>query len=214
VIACRALVFDMDGLMVDSEPLWFDVERRFARQRGGDWTEELAHACVGRGIANTLRTMRDDLGLPIDLEQDAAAVVAAFVARVGELALKSGCEELLEDARGRGVPCALASSSARRLVNATLDRFAMQRRFDAVVSGDDVARVKPAPDIFLEAARLLAVDAADCVVLEDSMAGVEGARAAGMRVIAVPEHDPSRFAAAADAVVRDLHEAKRLLAWP
>ena len=125
--------------------------------------------------------------------------------------MKIGCEELLDVARERGVPCALASSSAKVLVEATLARFALGDRFGAVVTGDCVTRPKPAPDVFLEAARRLRTDVAGCVVLEDSLAGVKGARAAGMRVIAVPEREPERFVGVADAVVRDLHEARDLL---
>jgi sugar-phosphatase len=223
VIRCDALLLDMDGLMVDSEPLWFQVERDFARARGGEWTAELWTGCIGQGMAHTLRVMREAFGFAIDPERDAAEIVASFIARVGELALKPGCEELVAAARDAGVPRAVASSSARRLVDATLARFALRDRFDAVVTGDCVARPKPAPDIFLEAAARLGVAPAACVVLEDSLAGVRAARAAGMRAIAVPEHAPERFAALADGpdapdapgviVVRDLHAARALLHW-
>jgi sugar-phosphatase len=208
VISCRALIFDMDGLMVDSEPLWFEVERSFARNRGADWSEALAHASVGQGLARTLRTMNELLGFAVDIERDSAIIVDMFVARVGELTLKPGFVELFDGAVARGVPCAVASSSAHRLVAATLARFSLLDRFAAVVAGDQVARPKPAPDIFVEAANRLRAAADDCVVLEDSLAGVTGARAAGMRVIAVPERDPERFASLADAVVPDLHEAR------
>jgi sugar-phosphatase len=211
VLVCSALLFDMDGLMVDSEPLWFDVEREFARARGGDWPEALANACIGQGIARTLQTMHERFGFAVDVERDGAAIVDMFIARVGELALKPGFEDLLAAAGEHGVACAVASSSARRLVEATLARFALRARFDAVVSGDCVASPKPAPDIFLEAARRLGAAPAACVVLEDSLSGVKGARAAGMRVIAVPEREPGRFAAIADAVVGDLHEARRVV---
>jgi HAD superfamily hydrolase (TIGR01509 family) len=211
VIACRALVFDMDGLMVDSEPLWFQVERDFARSRGGDWSEELAHACVGTGIAHTLRSMEEAFGFAVDIERDAQTIVSAFVERVGELSLKRGCGELLDDAHARAVPCAVASSSARRLVEATLSRFGLHERFRAVVTGSCVARPKPAPDIFLEAARRLGAAAEQCVALEDSLAGVLAARAAGMRAIAVPERAPERFAGMADAIVADLHQAREIL---
>jgi beta-phosphoglucomutase-like phosphatase (HAD superfamily) len=212
VIPCRALLFDMDGLMVDSEPLWFEVEREFARARGGNWTEELGTACIGQGMANTLRMMQASFGFPVDLVRDASVIVELFVARVGELTLKPGFEELLADARSRGVPRALASSSARRLVEATLARFGVRESFDAVVTGDCVAHPKPAPDIFLEAARRLGVPPEACVVLEDSLAGVRAGRAAGMRVIAVPEGLPSaEMTALADAAVGDLHAARPLL---
>jgi HAD superfamily hydrolase (TIGR01509 family) len=211
---CGALVFDMDGLMVDSEPLWFAVEREFVRARGGPrdgWTLELWTGCIGQGMANVLRVMHEAFGFAVDLERDAAEIVESFVARVAELTLKPGCEELVAAARARDLPRAVASSSARRLVEATLGRFAMRGRFDAVVTGDCVARPKPAPDIFLEAAARLGVEPAACVVLEDSLAGVQAARAAGMGVIAVPEHAPERFSGLADAVVADLHAARALL---
>ncbi len=212
-IACRALVFDLDGLIVDSEPLWFRVERDFARARGGDFTPELGRACVGRGMANTLRVMRDELGLAVDVERDADVIVDAFIERAGELSLKPGLAELLVEAEARGVPRAVGSSSARRLVEAVLARFGVRARFGAVVTGDCVAQPKPAPDIFVEAARRLGVAAGECVVLEDSLSGVRAGRAAGMRVIAVPEGDPAPFGALADAVVRDLHEARARLAF-
>ena len=212
MIPCRALLFDMDGLMVDSEPLWFQVERDFARARGGDWTEELGTACIGQGMANTLRVMHESFGFPVDVERDASVIVELFVARVGELTLKTGFDELLAEALSKGVPRALASSSARRLVEATLARFGVRERFDAVVTGDCVAHPKPAPDIFLEAARRLGVPPDGCVVLEDSLAGVRAARAAGMRVIAVPEGVASaEMTSLAEAVVSDLHAARAIL---
>jgi beta-phosphoglucomutase-like phosphatase (HAD superfamily) len=207
-IDCGALVFDMDGLMVDSEPLWFAVEREFARRRGGDWTAELALTCVGQGTPHTLRVMQATFGFEVDVVRDARTVAEMFVARVEELALKPGFPELLEAGLAAGLPCALASSSARPLVEATLRRFGVRARFAAVTTGDDVERAKPAPDVFLLAAERLGVAPRACVVLEDSMAGVRAARAAGMRVVAVPERDPARFAGLADAVVADLHEAR------
>jgi len=213
VIDCRALVFDMDGLIVDSEPLWFRVESDFARTRGGDFTAALAQTCVGRGMAHTLGVMRDQLGLAVDVERDADVIVDLFIERVGELELKTGFEELLLASQARGVPRAVGSSSARRLVEAVLAHFGVRARFDAVVTGDCVERPKPAPDIFLEAARRMGVAPSGCVVLEDSMSGARAGKAAGMSVIAVPESDPSPFAAVADAVVVDLHQARALLAF-
>lgn len=212
MIPARALVLDMDGLMVDSEPLWFEVERAFARRRGGDFDEEHARLCVGKGLASTLGFMTQTFGFPTDPEADAAEIVDAFIAGTGSLVLKPGCRALLDRARGR-VPLALASSSPERLIAAVVERFALAPILDAIVSGDHVAHPKPAPDVFLLAASRIQVAPRDCVVLEDSLAGATAGRAAGMRVIAVPEGDPRGrgFEQVADAIVRDLDEASALL---
>jgi sugar-phosphatase len=211
LIDARAVLFDMDGLMVDSEPLWFEVERDFARARGGDWTPALAHACIGKGLANTVRTMREVMGLDVDDVRDGAVIVDLFLSRAHRLALKPGCAELVEAARGV-VPIAVASSSAGRLVRGVLEGLGVASRFDAIVSGDDVARTKPAPDIFLEAARRLNVAPEGCVVLEDSLAGATAGHAAGMRVIAVPEQETPGIERVATFVVRDLFEARAKIA--
>jgi beta-phosphoglucomutase-like phosphatase (HAD superfamily) len=202
----------MDGLLVDSEPLWAKVEAEFARVRGGDFTAAHAEQCVGRGLERTLLVMHEAFGFPIDLERDSAEIVARFVARAGELALKPGALALLDAAKGI-VPVALGSSATRRVVLAVLDAVGLGSRFAAIVCGDDVARTKPAPDIFLECARRLGVEPRACVVLEDSLAGVEAGRAADARVIAVPERRPvdPRISEIADHVVVDLFEALGLL---
>jgi beta-phosphoglucomutase-like phosphatase (HAD superfamily) len=201
----------MDGLMVDSEPLWFKVQGEFVRARGGRWTREEADRCTGRGLANALRVMGQQPGVAVDVDRDMKAILDAFQGRVGELELKTGCLDLLALAGKRSVRRAVASSSAKRLVDAVLGRFGLAPSFEAVVSGEAVTRAKPAPDIFLAAADRLGVPPSDCVVLEDSLAGVEAGKAAGMRVVAVPEHADGRFASLADAVVADLNEASKLL---
>ncbi|HEY4116629.1 MAG TPA: HAD family phosphatase [Byssovorax sp.] len=214
--APAALLLDMDGLMIDSEPLWFEVEREFVRARGGGdaWTDAMWRGCVGKGTPNTLAVMRDELGLAVDPAVDHEPLHDLFVARVSGLVFKAGLAELLDAASGRA-RLALASSSPARLVGAVLDRFELRSRFDAVVTGSDVARHKPAPDVFVEAARRLGVAAIDCLVLEDSLPGVTAARAAGMSVIAVPEGDLAGrdFDAVADAIVADLHEARARIDW-
>jgi HAD superfamily hydrolase (TIGR01509 family) len=208
-----ALLFDMDGLMVDSEPTWFAVEADFARARGAEWTAELAHACIGKGLVNTLRTMESSLGLRIALDADQAEIIDRFLARAPQIAVKPGCRELIAAASGR-VPMAVGSSSARRLVLGVLEGLGLASSFGAIVTGDDVARPKPAPDIFLEAARRLGVAPGGCVVLEDSLAGATAGHAAGMRVLAVPEHPTPGLEAVATRILANLHEARTLLELP
>jgi mannitol-1-/sugar-/sorbitol-6-/2-deoxyglucose-6-phosphatase len=207
-----ALILDLDGLLVDSEPHWFQVERAFCRARGFDWTEDLASACVGRGLPATLAAMGGRFGFAVEQDRDAAAVVDAFIAGVEHLSLKRGAAELLDAARGR-LPAALASSSPRRLIDSVLRRFELRARFGAVVSGDDVVHPKPAPDIFLRAAAELGVAPARCAVLEDSLAGAAAGRAAGMIVVAIPEGpwEGRGFDAVADVCLPDLVEALRWL---
>lgn len=208
----RALLWDMDGLLVDSEPLWFQVERDFAKRRGGDFTEEQARHNIGKGIRHTVTLMHELFGFPVDVERDVDEMIGDFMARVDELSLKPGAQELL-DRTTRTHGLALASSSHRRLIDKTLDRFDLLPYFDAIVSGEDIAKPKPAPDIFLRAARLLAVPIGECVVLEDSLAGVTAGRAAGAIVVAVPEGplDGRAFADFSDLVASDLDAAARWL---
>lgn len=206
-----ALLLDMDGLLVDSEPLWFQIERDFCLDRGFDWTEALAAACVGRGLGATLAIMGERFGFAPDPERHGAEVIDRFIASVGDLSLKPGAGALLDAARD-ALPLALASSSPRRLIEAVVDRFDLRPRLAAIVSGEEVARPKPAPDIFLRAAAELGVSPARCAVLEDSLAGATAGRAAGMIVIVVPEGpwEGRGFEAVAEVIVPDLLHA---LAW-
>ncbi len=212
MLRAAAVLFDMDGLLVDSEPLWAEVERDFARVRGGEFTEEMARNCVGKGLLNTLLVMRDAFGFTVDPVADTEEILSRFIARVGDLSLKKGALAFL-DAAASKVPIAIGSSSARRLVEATLGRFELMARFSAIVCGDDVAHPKPAPDIWLEASRQLRVPIERCLVLEDSLAGCVAGRAAGAQIIAVPESSPERFVAHADHVCVDLEEALRLVVF-
>jgi len=210
-----AIVLDMDGLMVDSEPLWFGVEGAFAATRGGQWTRALARRCVGRGTAYSLGVMSETFGFSVDLVRDTGEIMDAFLARVGELELKPGCRELLDAAAGR-LPLAVASSSPRRLIRAVLERFELGPRFGVVVSGEEVPSPKPAPDVFLRAAAELGTAPGACAVLEDSLAGATAGRAAGMFVIAVPEGpwEGRGFESVADRIVADLFAARASIVLP
>jgi len=209
----RALVFDMDGLLVDSEPLWHEVEKEFIAARGGVWTLELALRVTGMGIGPAIRVMGQACGFDVDEERDVAEMEDRFVARVDEVSLKPGALPFLGDARGR-LPLALASSSTRKLIDTILRRFNVQGYFQATVSGREVPRAKPFPDVYLRAAELLGVEPAACLALEDSRNGARAAQAAGMVVIAVPEGNTEGFESLANAVVGSLDEARLLVELP
>ncbi|MEM1029247.1 MAG: HAD family phosphatase [Myxococcota bacterium] len=206
-IETEALIFDMDGLLIDSEPVWGEVERELARGHGlTAWSDEVAARCVGKGLAHLVAVMREVAGLPLSVSAGVEALVDGFIARVGTLSLQPGAGALLD--ASEGLPRALATSSPRRLAEAVLAHFGLASRFDVVVTASDVAHAKPAPDIFLAAVRGLGTRG---VVLEDSLAGVTAARAAELTVIAVPEHAPERFAPLTPYVAADLIEARTWL---
>jgi len=204
-IETEALIFDMDGLLIDSEPVWWRVEAALAQRHGVSWTDELAAQQVGKGLDHLIEVMREH-GLQLTVEAGVTELIDDFIERVDELSLQPGVVELLE--ASEGMPRALATSSPRRLAEAVLKRFALTPRFDVTVTATDVTHAKPAPDIFLAACEGLGKRG---VVLEDSFAGVTAAVAAELPVIAVPELDPERFAALTPYVVNDLHEARKLL---
>lgn len=208
----RALLFDLDGLLVDSEPVWFEVESAFLATLGHVWTHADALACMGQGTPNTLRLWRDRFGVEVDLERDTETILDGVIARAPSIPLKPGARSLLEWAARRRVPMAVASSSRHRLIEAVLAAKDLRPYFASVVSGQDVSRGKPAPDIFLLAAERLGVPPEQCVVLEDAVAGTMGALAAGAQVIVVPSAPDPRFATLAAHVVASLELVPTLLA--
>ncbi len=206
-----ALIFDMDGLMIDSEPLWWRVEKQLASEHDLVWTDDLARSCVGKGLPNVIVTMRRELGLEFEVDAGVTWLVDAFIARVDELTLHRGCEAMMQAADDSNTPMAVASSSTRALIDAVMKRFGFEGRFQATVSGDSVENSKPAPDIFLRAAELLGIEPAQGLVFEDSIAGVKAANAAGIPVIAVPEFDRDAFDELTPHVVESLEHARGLI---
>jgi len=209
----RALVFDMDGLLVDSEPLWHEIEKDFIAARGGQWTHELAMQCTGMGIGPAIILMGQTCGFAVDEERDVAEMEDRFCARVADAKLKPGAQRFLQEAQGR-LPIGLASSSTRKIIDTVLGHFKVRDYFQVTVSGREVPRAKPFPDVYLKAAELLGMQPSDCLALEDSRNGCKAARAAGLEVIAVPEHSAADFEVLADAVVGSLDEARERVDLP
>ena len=184
--ALRAVLFDMDGRLVDSEPLWFEVERAGMVRLGGQWGEADQRALIGGSLDRTVSWLLAKAAAPASREDVARWLVdemAALILARG-LPLQPGAGPLLAALDAVGVPCALVTASSRAIMDAVLTVTGLS--FDVTVCGEDVRRGKPDPEPYLLAAARLGVPAAGCVVLEDSPTGIAAARAAGCPVIAVP----------------------------
>jgi HAD superfamily hydrolase (TIGR01509 family) len=180
------VVLDLDGVLVQTEELWDEVRERFARERGGRYDAEAQRAMMGMSSLEWSRFMNEELGVPEPPERISAEVVRRMEARYRErLPLIDGAREAVERLAARW-PLGLASSSNRPLIDAVLELSGLAQFFQATVSSEEVAGGKPAPDVYLEAAARLGVDPARCAAVEDSHSGIRSARAAGMRVIAIP----------------------------
>jgi HAD superfamily hydrolase (TIGR01509 family) len=208
-VSIDAVVFDLDGVIIDSEAIWDEVRERYVRERGGRYDAEAQRAMMGMSSTEWSRYIHDELGVDLPPEQINADVVALMEARYREhLPLVAGAREAVA-LMAESFPLGLASSSNRPLIDAVLDQAGLAALFAATVSSEEVPRGKPAPDVYLEAARRLAVEPKRCVAIEDSHAGIGSAKAAGMRVVAIPHpHYPpdAETLAAADAVLASIAE--------
>ncbi|MFL5964834.1 MAG: HAD family hydrolase [Gaiellaceae bacterium] len=204
-----AVVFDMDGVIVDSEQVWDDVRERYTREVGGTYTESATRDMMGMSSLEWSRYMAESLGVPGTPEEINAAIVERMLQRYGEAPpLIPGAVEAVRRCAERW-PLAVASSSNPELIEVVLDTAGLHDVIPVVVSSQEVARGKPAPDVYLEAARRLGVDPRRCAAVEDSHNGIRSANAAGMRVIAIPNpHFPpdEEALAQADVVLRSIDE--------
>ena len=182
----EAVVFDLDGVLLDTEQVWDDVREALARERGGRYDEQAQQAMMGMSSGEWSSYMHDELGLPEPPEEINAEVVRRLLARYRErLPLIPGAAEAVERLAERW-PLAVASSSNRDLIEEFLGGSGLRERFCTWVSSEEVGRGKPAPDVFLEAARRLGVPPQRCTAIEDSANGLRAAKAAAMRVVALP----------------------------
>jgi HAD superfamily hydrolase (TIGR01509 family) len=192
-----AVVTDLDGVVIDSEGVWEEVREAFVRRHGGRWPEDTQRRMMGMSTAEWAAFMRSDLAVPLEPDDIARGVIEAMLARYrAELPTLPGARAALARLAERW-PLGLASSSPREVVDAVLSLAGIDDLFRTVVSSDEVAAGKPAPDVYLEAARRLGVAPADVVALEDSTNGIRAAHTAGMAVVAVPN---AGFPPAADAL--------------
>jgi beta-phosphoglucomutase-like phosphatase (HAD superfamily)/spore germination protein YaaH len=181
-----AVLWDMDGTLIDTEPYWMECEYELVAEFGGRWTDADAHAIVGADLHESGRYIRDVGGVDLPIDEIVNRMIDGVIARVRRtMPWRPGARDLLAKLRASKVPCALVTMSWRRLADAIVGQLP-PGSFAATIVGDEVSRGKPHPEPYLAAARALNVSPRDCVVLEDSPRGVRSAKSAGCHVIAIP----------------------------
>ena len=204
-----AVVFDMDGVLIQSEEVWDEVREAYVRDRGGRYDTEVQRAMMGMSSTEWSRYLHEAAAVPDEPEAINAEVVRRMLAAYHEhLPLIDGAVDAVRRLAAH-YPLGLASSSNRPLIDTALEISGLAACFTATVSSEEVARGKPAPDVYLEAARRLGVEPRSCAAVEDSHGGIRSAKAAGMRVIAFPNpsYPPdAESLAQADVTIRSLDE--------
>jgi HAD superfamily hydrolase (TIGR01509 family) len=213
VRAIEAAVFDMDGVLVDTERDWDGARRSVAEALGGTWSPHATTDMIGMSAPEWSAYMHDALGVDAEPAEINRRVVAEMLDRVGGgPPLLPGAAEAVRGLAARW-PLGLASSANREVIDAVLDASGLASLFSATVSSEEVARGKPAPDVYLAAAEALGVAPSAAVAIEDSANGIRSAAAAGMLVVALPNahYPPSAEALElADVVIESLAELERL----
>ena len=185
----RAVLFDMDGTIIDTEPFWLEAEMDLAARHGVKWDLADALKQVGQGLRITSKNMQD-AGIPLTIDEMVVDMIDFVVNKVKlQQPWCAGALELIQEIRDAGIPTALVTMSYNRLANQVLESIGFQA-FDVVVTGDSVKNPKPHPEPYLKAAELLEVAIEDCVAFEDSVPGIRSAAASGAVAIAVPNHVP------------------------
>ena len=205
----EAVVFDLDGLLIETEEIWDEVREALVRERGGRWTDTAQRDMMGMSSTEWSRYLHDELGLQEPPEELNRLVVERMAEHYREeLPLLPGAVQAVERIAARW-PLTVASSSNRPLIDLVLELAGVAPYFRATVSSEEVPRGKPAPDVYLEAARRLGVAPERCAAVEDSESGIRSAKTAGMKVIAIPNRSfppGDEVLASADVVLRSLEE--------
>jgi HAD superfamily hydrolase (TIGR01509 family) len=208
-VGIRTVIFDLDGVLIDSEERWARAKEELVRETGGRWKPEASHAMLGMSSPEWSRYLHEELGVPLAPEEINAAVVQRMLEDYRrDLPLIEGARDAVLRLAARW-PLGLASSSNREVIDVVLEAAGLADAFAVTVSSEEVARGKPAPDVYLEAAARLGTAPPDAAAIEDSTNGLLAARAAGMAVVAIPNpaFPPGEEAlAAADVVLGSISE--------
>ena len=214
-LVTSAIIFDLDGLLADSEPWWNQIDAKLLAEYGSDYHGEYHREVLGVSYPLAIDFYKKAFGITATTEE--------MMKRRGEIAteffrdkvgLFSGAKEVLEELKKMKLRLAVATSSVASSARPFLNRHQITKFFDVVVTGDEVEHGKPAPDIYLAAAKKLNVSTADCLVIEDALSGIAAAKAAKMRVVAIPDRrfvDPAEYERQADYVLNTLQQLPQLV---
>jgi HAD superfamily hydrolase (TIGR01509 family) len=211
----RAIIFDLDGVLADSEPWWNQIDAQLLREYGADYHGEYHEEVLGVSYPIAVEFYKKKFGVSAPTEEmmkRRGEIAAEFFSdRVG---LFPNAKRVLEQLRGMKLLLALATSSVSASARPFLDRHQLTQFFDVIITGDEIERGKPEPDIYLRTAEKLGVSADECLVIEDSLSGIAAGKAAHMRVAAIPDRrfvDPGEYEKEADYVLKDLSEIPTLI---
>lgn len=212
----QALLFDMDGILADSEPMWNQIDAAMLREHGVSYSGEHKDQVLGVSFPIALQFYLTRYELRTTIEEMAlrrTSIAHDFYAN--RIPLFPDATRVLEHAKSLNLRLALATSSVGAFVRPFLERHDLPRFFDAIITGEEVQHGKPAPDIYLQAAQKIGVAPAHCLVVEDALAGVQAGKSAGARVVAIPDArfiDPALYGGKADFQLGDLSELPQLVA--
>jgi len=211
----RAVIFDLDGVLADSEPWWNQIDAKLLAEYGATYRGEYHREVLGVSYPLAIDFYKKAFGITASTEQmmkrRGEIATEFFADRVG---LFPNAREVLQQLRQMNLRLALATSSVGTSARPFLDRHQLTKFFDVIITGDEIERGKPEPDIYLRAAEKLGVRAEDCLVIEDSLSGIAAAKAAKMRVVAIPDQrfvDPREYEKEADYLLNDLSELPALV---
>ncbi|WP_239614542.1 HAD family hydrolase [Cohnella mopanensis] len=204
-----AFIFDMDGVIIDSEPIHFEVDIQTMQHFGMSISHEQLERFVGMTNPEMWTILKQEYDMPQSVEEIIEYQLSSKIdiLRTSELIPIDGITELLQQLKSRDIPIGLASSSPRRFIMEVLSKFQIEHYFQCIVSGEEVDKGKPAPDVYYEAAKLLGVSPESCFVIEDSRNGIKAAKAAGMQCIGYVNHNSgNQDLSAADRIVTSIRE--------
>ncbi len=182
----KAVLWDLDGTLIDSEPYWMKSEIELATRHDFDWTEEDGKSLVGMALKDSAKIMGERFGVELDTEATVQELTDSVTAQLRkEIPWRPGAQELLREMRRRGVKTALVTMSLRRMALQVVEAIPFDA-FDVIVAGDDVVHGKPHAEPYLKAAALLGVEPHECVAFEDSISGILSAEAAGTKAVGIP----------------------------